>query len=241
MLRYKRVSLKLSGEAMGYGPDAPAEQRVGAVDFDKVDAIAAQIASVARLGVQVGVTLGGGNIWRGRTSGHMDRNRADQMGMLATVINSLALQDALCALDLPCVVMSMLDVPRAAEGYTSRHALAAISEGKVVIFAGGSGLPFFSTDTAAALKACEMGADALLLAKNIDHVYSADPHKDPGATPYTHLTYDEVIQRKLAATDLTAITLCRENRIPIIAFAMADPENLLRAVRGEPVGTLIDG
>lgn len=232
MLRYKRISLKLSGEALGC--DA------GALDFGKVEAVASQIAALHALGVQVGVTLGGGNIWRGRTSGSMDRNRADQMGMLATVINSLAVQDELIGMGVPCKVMSMLSVPRCADTYTSRDALAALDAGLVVIFAGGSGCPFVSTDTAAALKACEIGADALLLAKNVDYVYSADPKTDPGAKPYTHLRYDEVIAHDLKATDLTAITLCKENKIPVIAFAMADPENVLRAVRGESVGTLID-
>lgn len=239
MLKYKRISLKLSGEAMGYDEHTD-KAKVGAIDFDKVEQIAAQVKALHDLGVQVGVTLGGGNMWRGRTSGEMDRNRADQMGMLATLINSLAMQDALCALGVPCVVMSMVDVPRAAESYTSRHALAALDAGKVVVFAGGSGCPFFSTDTAAALKACEIKADALLLAKNIDHVYSADPRVDKTAVPYTHLSYAEVIEKQLRATDLTAITLCRENHIPIIAFGMADAKNVLRAVRGESVGTRID-
>lgn len=239
MLKYKRVSLKLSGEAMGYDEHTE-KAKVGAIDFDKVERIASQIKALHALGVQAGVTLGGGNMWRGRTSGEMDRNRADQMGMLATVINSLAVQDALCAQGVPCVVMSMVDVPRAAESYTSRHALEALDAGKVVIFAGGSGSPFFSTDTAAALKACEIHADALLLAKNIDYVYSADPRIDPNAVPYKHLSYAEVIDKQLHATDLTAITLCRENRIPIIAFAMAQEENVVRAVKGEAVGTRID-
>lgn len=239
MLKYKRISLKLSGEAMGYDEHTD-KVKVGAIDFDKVERIAAQIKALHDLGVQVGVTLGGGNMWRGRTSGDMDRNRADQMGMLATVINSLAVQDVLCALGVPCVVMSMVDVPRMAESYASRNALAALDAGKVVIFAGGSGSPFFTTDTAAALKACEMRADALLLAKNIDYVYSADPRIDKNAVPYKHLSYKEVIDRELHATDLTAITLCSENHIPIIAFAMADAENVLRAVKGEAVGTRID-
>lgn len=232
MLKYKRISLKLSGEAMG-GADT--------VDFDKAEAIAKEVARLHSLGVEIGVTIGGGNIWRGRSSGSMDRNRADQMGMLATVINSLAVQDCLIKLGVPTVVMSSIDMPRIAEGYSSRAAHAALSEGKVVIFAGGSGVPFFSTDTAAALKAAEIGADALLLAKNVDAVYSADPKKNPNAVRYTHLTYDDVIARDLKATDLTAITLCREQGIPIIAFAMAVEGNAERAVRGEAVGTLIDG
>lgn len=233
MLKYKRVSLKLSGEAMGGHGET--------VDFEKVEAVARQIQSLQALGVQVGVTLGGGNIWRGRSSGEMDRNRADQMGMLATVINSLALQDRLARLGVPVRVMSSVDMPRVADGYSSRGAQAALEAGEVVIFAGGSGLPFFSTDTAAALKAAEMGADVMLLAKNVDAVYSADPKKDPNAKRYTHLSYDQVIQADLKATDLTAITLCKEQNIPILVFAMAQEENIRKAVRGEPVGTLIDG
>ncbi len=239
MLKYKRISLKLSGEAMGYDDDCEKE-KIGAIDFDKVERIAAQIASLHALGVEVGVTIGGGNVWRGRSSGKMDRNRADHMGMLATIINALSVQDELEQMKVPCVVLSTVSVPLAADNYSSRAAKEAFAAGKVVIFAGGSGCPFVSTDTAAALKACEIGADALLLAKNIDYVYSADPHKDKNAVPYKHLSYDDVISRNLKATDLTAITLCRENGIPIIAFAMADAENVLRAVKGEAVGTRID-
>lgn len=231
MLKYKRISLKLSGEAMG-GDQA--------IDFDKAEAIASQVAKLHELGVEIGITIGGGNIWRGRSSGDMDRNRADQMGMLATVINSLAVQDCLLKMGVPAVVMSSIDMPRIADGYSSRGAQAALDAGKVVIFAGGSGLPFFSTDTAAALKAAEIGADAMFLAKNVDAIYSDDPKKNPDALRYSHLTYDEVIEKELKAADLTAITLCKEQSIPILAFAMADPENAVKAVRGESVGTLID-
>ena len=230
-LKYKRVSLTLSGEAMG-GSDT--------VDFEAVERIAADIKTLNDAGVQVGVTIGGGNIWRGRSAGDMDRNKADQMGMLATVINSLAVQDCLLKLGVPAVVMSSIDMPRIADSYSSRAAHAALDAGKVVIFAGGSGLPFFSTDTAAALKAAEIGADAMLLAKNVDAIYSDDPKKNPNAIRYSHLTYDEVIERELKATDLTAITLCKEQNIPILAFAMADPDNVVKAVQGESIGTLID-
>jgi len=231
MLKYKRISLKLSGEAMG-GSET--------VDFNKVETVAAQVAELHKLGVEIGITIGGGNIWRGRSSGDMDRNRADQMGMLATVINSLAMQDCLLKMGVPTVVLSSVDMPRVADGYSSRAAQAALDAGKVVIFAGGSGVPFFSTDTAAALKAAEIGADAMLLAKNVDAIYSDDPKKNPNAVRYSHLTYDEVIEQNLKATDLTAITLCKEQNIPIVAFAMADGENVLRVVKGESVGTVID-
>lgn len=239
MLKYKRISLKLSGEAMGYDENCE-KKRNGAIDFDKVEAVGRQIASLHQLGAELGVTFGGGNIWRGRSSGSMDRNRADHMGMLATIINALSMQEVLEQMKVPCTVLSTVNTPLVADNYSARAAKEAFRLGKVVIFAGGSGCPFFSTDTAAALKACEIGADALLLAKNIDYVYSADPHEDKNAVAYKHLSYDEVIARNLHATDLTAITLCKENGIPIIAFAMSDAQNMLRAVRGEAVGTRID-
>lgn len=230
-LKYRRVSLKLSGEAMG-GRDA--------VDFDAVERIAADVKTLNDAGVEVGITIGGGNIWRGRSSGDMDRNKADQMGMLATCINSLAMEAALRKLGVPCKVLSALPMERVCDTFTSQRAEEAFAAGKVVIFACGSGLPFFSTDTAAALKAAETRADVLLLAKNVDAVYSADPNKVKDAVRYTHLTYDEVIEQDLKATDLTAITLCREQHIPILVFAMKEAGNILKAVQGEDVGTLID-
>ncbi len=230
-LKYRRVSLKLSGEAMGGGD---------VVDFDAVERIAADIQMLNSAGVQVGVTIGGGNIWRGRSAGDMDRNKADQMGMLATAINSLAMEAALTHLGVPCKVLSSLPMERVCDTFTSQRAEEAFAAGKVVLFACGSGLPFFSTDTAAALKAAETHADVLLLAKNVDAVYSADPNVVPDAERFSHLTYDEVIERDLKATDLTAITLCREQKIPILVFAMKEAGNILRAVRGEDVGTLID-
>lgn len=230
-LRYKRVSLKLSGEAMGGGET---------VDFDAAARIAADIRTLNAAGVQVGVTIGGGNIWRGRSAGEMDRNKADQMGMLATAINSLAMEAALTRIGVPCKVLTSLPMERVCDTFTAQRAEEAFASGKVVLFACGSGLPFFSTDTAAALKAAETHADVLLLAKNVDAVYSADPNVVPDAVRYSHLTYGEVIERGLQATDLTAITLCREQKIPILVFAMKEPGNILKAVRGENVGTLID-
>lgn len=229
-LKYKRVSLKLSGEAMG-GSDT--------VDFEAVERIAADIKALNDAGVQVGVTIGGGNIWRGRSAGDMDRNKADQMGMLATAINSLAMEAALRGLGVPCKVLSSLPMERVCDTFTSQRAEEAFAAGKVVLFACGSGLPFFSTDTAAALKAAETHADVLLLAKNVDAVYSADPNVVPDAERYSRLTYDEVIERDLKATDLTAITLCREQHIPILVFAMKEKGNILKAVQGEDIGTLI--
>ncbi|MEG1810892.1 MAG: UMP kinase [Clostridia bacterium] len=230
-LKYKRVSLKLSGEAMGGGD---------VLDFDAIADIAAKISALNKLGVQVGITCGGGNIIRGGRSGKaLERNRADHMGMLATTINSLALCDALEKLDVPCAVLSSVDMPRFCDTFSARLANAELSAGKVVIFAAGSGSPFVTTDTAAALRAAEIGADAMLLAKNIDAVYSADPRLDENATRYTELTYNDVIKNELKATDLTAIMLCRENSIPILVFAMNGEDNLIKAVRGENVGTLI--
>ncbi len=231
-LRYRRISLKLSGEAMGGNGET--------LDFLKVEEIALQLLRLQEYGVEMGVTIGGGNIWRGRSGGKMERNRADHMGMLATVINALALQDCLLQLGAPTLVLSSVDMPRVADNYSSRAARAALGMGKIVIFAGGSGLPFFSTDTAAALKAAEIDADVLLLAKNVDAIYSADPKVDPNAVRYSHLSYDQVIKNELKAADLTAITICRGQNIPILAFAMAGNDNILRAVKGEQIGTLID-
>ena len=232
VLQYRRISLKLSGEAMGGNGET--------LDFEKVEKIACQLRRLQEYGVETGVTIGGGNIWRGRSGGEMDRNRADHMGMLATVINSLALQDCLVRMGVPTLVLSSVDMPRIVESYSSRAALTALSVGKIVIFAGGSGLPYFSTDTAAALKAAEINADALFLAKNVDAIYSADPKLDHDAVRYSHLSYDQVIAKGLKAADLTAITLCKEQNIPVLAFAMAEEDNIIRAVKGEQIGTLID-
>lgn len=230
-LKYKRISLKLSGEALGNDRET--------VSAEAVDAVADEIKTIADAGAQICVTIGGGNMVRGRSSVYMDRNRADQMGMLATVINSLALEDTLIRKGVDAKVMSSVAMPRICREYNSREAQELIKN-NVVIFAGGSGLPFFSTDTAAALKAAEMGADALLLAKNVDAVYSADPKLDKNAVRYDKLSYDDVIARDLKATDMTAITLCKEQRIPILIFALKVKGNILKALTGENIGTLIN-
>ncbi len=232
MIKYKRISLKLSGEALG-GAEV--------IDFEAARRVAKEIKALREAGVEVGVTLGGGNIWRGRSSGTMDRNRADQMGMLATVINSLAMEAVLVEEGVPCKVLSALPMERVCDTFTCRRAEAAFAAGQVVLFAGGTGHPFFSTDTGAALKAAEIGADALLLAKNVDGVYSDDPRRNGHAVRFTHLSYDEVIARDLKATDITAVTLCRERDIPIVVFAIREAGSILRAASGEDVGTLIDG
>lgn len=226
---YKRILLKISGEALG-GDSAP-------IGFDKVNATAAEIAKLHALGVEIGVVVGGGNIIRGRDAGSRDRNRMDHMGMLATAINALALQDALERQNVPCRVLSAVTMDRFCDSYSSRFAKELLEKKEVVVFACGLGSPFFSTDTAAALRAAEIGANVLLLAKNVDGVYSADPKTDPTATRYERISYEKVIRDNLKATDLTAITLCREQHIPILCFSL---EKLHRAVECENVGTLID-
>ncbi len=230
-LKYKRVLLKLSGEAMG--------GEHSAVSFEAVEQAARQIAMLHENGVEVGIVIGGGNIWRGRSSGDVEKNRADHIGMLATAINSLAMQDAIEKKGMECVVLSAVEMQRFCDTFSSRAANNALKEGKVVIFACGSGSPFFTTDTAAALRAAEINADVLLLAKNVDAVYSDDPKKNANAVKYDELRYSEVIEKGLRATDLTAITLCSEQNIPILVFAMKDEENILNAVKGQKVGTLI--
>lgn len=231
-IRYKRILLKMSGEAFGCAENA--------VDFERVEKAAEQIAKVHAMGVEIGLVVGGGNIWRGRSSGEMDRSRADHMGMLATVINSLAILDALEKRRVPAVVMSAIEMNRFCSEYTSRDAQRAIAAGTVVIFAAGTGSPFFSTDTAAALRAAEIGADALLCAKNIDAVYTADPRIDPDAVRIPHLSYSDTLARDLKALDQTAVALCREQGIPILVFAMSSRDSVANAVMGGDVGTLID-
>lgn len=226
---YKRVLLKISGEALSSEHTALCAETIAAT--------AADIAYLHKKGIQVGVVTGGGNILRGRSSGNMERNRADHMGMLATAINSLALQDALEKLGVPCTVLSAAEMNKFCDTYTSREAHKLLNEGTVVLFACGTGSPFFSTDTGAALRAAEIGADVLLLAKNVDAVYSADPKLDPNAVRYTHLSYDKVIRDDLKATDITAITLCREQNVPIHVFALKEIRNIFD---GAQTGTVID-
>lgn len=233
-LKYKRVIIKLSGEALsgeaGFG-----------IDWNVVTGIVKEIRRVVELGCQVGIIIGGGNFWRGRQAhATMDRTTADHMGMLATVINALALQDALEKENIPVRVQTALTITRVAEPYILRRALRHFEKGRVVIFACGTGNPYFTTDTGAALRAAEIEAEALLLAKNIDGVYDKDPKKFDDAVKYDHLNYLDVISQGLQAMDATAITMCMENKIPIIAFALAEDDCLMKAVCGEPIGTLID-
>ena len=231
---YKRVLLKLSGEAL-------AGEKGTGLNFEIIRSVCAAVKRCVELGVEVGVVVGGGNFWRGArvSGGTMERSRADHMGMLATVMNALALSDVLEQLSVPAVVQTMVDMPRIAEPYTRRGAEAALKAGKVVIFGCGTGSPFFSTDTGAALKAAEIGADALLLAKNIDGVYSADPRTDPAAVKYDRISYAEVLSQRLAVMDSTATSLAMDNGIPVVVFALADPENIVRVVCGEDIGTKV--
>lgn len=233
----RRVVLKLSGEAF-----AQAELGYG-IDPVTVDATAAEIASVAAEGYEIAIVVGGGNIFRGLsdTAKGMDRANADYMGMLATVINALALRDSLERAGAECRVQSAINVQEVAEPYIRLRAIRHLEKGRVVVFAAGTGNPFFTTDTTAALRAAEIGADAVLKATRVDGVYTADPEKDRNAVLLTELDYMHAISEQLGVMDTTAITMCMENDLPIRVFNMTVPGNIERAVRGEPVGTLVDG
>ena len=230
--QYHRVLLKLSGEALSKGNE-------GILDFDFIEKVAKEIKRCTDAGVQVAVIVGAGNIWRGRQGTEMDRCRADHMGMLATAINSLALQDVFLRVGMDAVVMTAVEMNAFAEPYTVRGAVDALEKGKVVIFGCGLGTPYFSTDTAAALRAAEIGADCILMAKNIDAIYSADPRKDPTAVRYSDLTYLQIIEDNLRALDMSSAIFCMDNDIKGYAFGLADPENIYRVVMGEAVGTAI--
>lgn len=230
--KYKRVLLKLSGEAL-------AATDTGILNFGFIETVAQQIKRCLDAGVEVAVIVGAGNIWRGRQGTGMDHCRADHMGMLATVINSLALQDVFLRVGMEAVVMTSVEMKAFADTYTARDAIAALKAGKVVIFGGGLGTPFFSTDTAAALRAAEIGADCILMAKNIDAIYSDDPRKNPNAIRYSDVSYKQIIDENLRALDMTSAIFCMDNGIEGYAFGLADPENIYRAVMGEPVGTAI--
>lgn len=233
-VKYKRVLLKISGEALA------GQQRRG-LDFDMIGGVCDVIGECVRLGVQVGVVVGGGNFWRGLKdgSGRMERTRADHMGMLATVINALAVADCLEQRSIPVRVQTAIEMKSIAEPYIRGKAIHHLEKGRVVIFGCGTGNPYFSTDTGAVLRAAEIEADAILLAKNIDGVYSADPMKDPTAVKFDEITYDEILARHLAVMDSTATSLSMDNHIPIVIFALKDPENILRVVKGEKIGTIV--
>ena len=229
---YKRVLLKISGEALA-GSD-----KFG-INEEMTRTVAKEIKQIHDLGVEVAIVVGGGNFWRGRTSKDMDRATADYMGMLATVMNSLAVQESLLALGVPAQVQTSIEMREIAEPYARRKALSHLEHGDVVIFGGGTGNPFFSTDTAAALRAAEINADVILLAKNVDGVYDSDPATNPDAVKFDQLSFMEVIERDLKVMDLTAATLCKDNNIAIHVFALAEEGNVLKALTGEPIGTIV--
>lgn len=228
---YKRVLLKISGEALG-------ADGVG-IDPVKVEHIVSQIVEVHKSGVEIGIVVGGGNFWRGRQGGNMDRVTADHMGMLATIMNALALQDAIEQAGVPVRVQTALNIPAVAEPYIFRKALRHFECGRIVIFACGTGNPYFSTDTGAALRATEIKADVLLMAKNIDGVYDSDPKKNPEAKKFDTLSYMDVINMHLSVMDTTSVTICMENNIPIVAFGLYEENGLIKAARGEKIGTSI--
>jgi uridylate kinase len=233
---YGRVLLKLSGEVFG------GEKGIG-VDPDVVQAIAKQIADVVKAGTQVAIVVGGGNYFRGaelQTRG-MERSRADYMGMLGTVMNCLALQDFLEKQGVDTRVQTAISMGQVAEPYIPRRAIRHLEKGRVVIFGAGAGMPFFTTDTVAAQRALEVGANALLLAKSgVDGVYNADPRKDKNATKFDNISYDEVLSKSLAVADAAAFSLCRENKLPIVVFDLMNNGNIARAVKGEKIGTLVN-
>lgn len=232
--KYKRVLLKISGEAL-------AGQQHRGLDFQVIGEVCDVVKKCVELGVQVGIVVGGGNFWRGLKDGgdRMERTRADHMGMLATVINALAVADCLEQRGVEVRVQTAISMNAIAEPYIRGKAIRHLEKGRVVIFGCGTGNPYFSTDTGAVLRAAEIEADAILLAKNIDGVYSADPMKDPTAVKFDEITYDEILARHLMVMDSTATSLSMDNHIPIVLFALKDPENILRVVMGEQVGTIV--
>ena len=232
-LKYNRVLLKLSGEALSGGADDP-------IMADALMATAKQIKAIAELGVKVGIVIGGGNIWRARSAGKMERNRADHMGMLATAINGIALSDALEKIGVKAKVFSAVEMQRFCDTFSAREANSALDNGYVAIFVCGSGSPFFTTDTAAALRACEIHAEALLLAKNVDAMYDKNPDVYPDAKKLSHPTYNELISLNVGGMDQTAITLCKEQKIHIAVFPLKGEDSIRSAVYGKNIGTLVD-
>ena len=230
--KYKRVVIKISGEALA-GPSGTG------IDNHIVNKVVQQIKVVHDLGIDVGIIIGGGNFWRGRQGVDMDRTTADHMGMLATVINSLALQDALEHSGVPTRVQTALTIERVAEPYILRKALRHLEKGRVVIFACGTGNPYFSTDTGASLRAAEIGADVLLCAKNIDGVYDSDPRKNPSAKKIDEISFMDVIKRGIQVMDTTAVSLCMENDINIVVFGLDEENSIFKAATGEKIGTLV--
>ena len=234
-LKYGRILLKLSGEVLGNRESGEC------IDPERLAFMAERVKKVHKMGVQVGIVLGGGNIFRGLTGAGkgVDRVTGDSMGMLATVINGLAMMNALEAVGVPARVMTAMDMPKIAEPFVQRKALRHFEKGRVVLFAGGTGNPYFSTDSAAALRASEIGADALLKATKVDGIYTADPKKDPKAKKYASLRYETALEKRLKVMDSAAFALCMDNAIPIVVFDFFDPGALERLMKGEAVGTIV--
>ena len=230
--KYKRILLKLSGEALAADCD-------GILNFDFIARVGEVLKKCLEKDVQIGIIVGAGNIWRGRQGSDMDPTRADSMGMLATAINSIALQDAFIRAGIDARVMTAVAMERFAEPFVRDKAVEYLESGKVVIFGCGLGIPFLSTDTAAAVRAAEIGADVVLMAKNIDAIYTADPRKDPTARPLDAISYREILSKGLSALDFTATAFCMDKHIPVLAFGLSDPDNIYKAVMGEKLGTLI--
>lgn len=234
-MKYRRILLKLSGEAL------VGNQSYG-IDHNVVALISDQIKNIKNLGIEIALVVGGGNIFRGVTGSSygMDRVAADHIGMLATIMNALTLQDILEQKGIDTCIMSSIDIPDVAEKYIRRCALRHIEKGRVVIFAAGTGDPYFTTDTAAALRGIEINAEILMKATNVDGIYTSDPKKDKLATKYEHVNFQKVLEKNLKVMDATAIALCRENNLPILVFNMTKPDNLLSAINGNVIGTLVD-
>lgn len=230
--KYRRVLLKLSGEALAAGGE-------DLLNHDFVSKVAAVLKRCLAAGTEVGVIVGAGNIWRGRQGKEMDATRADSMGMLATAINAIALQDAFIQAGIDAHTMTAVPMERFAEPFERNKAIAYLKAGSVVIFGCGLGIPFLSTDTAAAVRAAEIGADIVLMAKNIDAIYTADPRKDPTAKKLDTISFSEILSKGLSALDSTATAFCMDHHIPVLAFGLSDPENIYRAVMGEKLGTVI--
>ncbi len=237
-IKYKRILLKVSGEALG---EKTAQGDGFGLDFQKIDEVCSAIKECVAMGVQVGLVIGGGNFWRGvkNGSGKMQRSHADSMGMLATVMNAIAVADVLEQHGMDARVLTAVEINKFAEYFTRDLANRYLNEGKVVLFAAGTGNPYFSTDTGAVLRGVEIEADAVLMAKNIDAIYSADPKKDPNAKRYTRLTYAQVLEEGLKATDVTAMALAMDNDMPMVCFGLAEENSIVRVVRGEEIGTTV--
>ena len=230
--KYKRVLLKLSGEAL-------AGNKKTGIDGKTIDNVCAKIKEIFEMGVEIAIVVGGGNFWRGRSGVNMDRSTADHMGMLATVINSLGLQDSLERQGVPTRVQSAIEMRQISEPYIKRKAARHLEKGRIVIFACGTGNPYFSTDTAAALRAAEIGADIVMKATNTDGIYNRDPNKYDDAVKYDEISYLDILNKELGVMDSTAASLCKDNNLPILVFNINDPNNMVRAIKGEKIGTIV--